>query len=109
MLLVVCIQEKVQNYNEGLGDFIVYLKKFFEVNVKENEIDKIIKNASFESLQNLENKGEFDENTKNKITGKKNKFFRLGPSNNWKKYLDKEICKELESKFEKEMKELGYL
>ena len=102
-------EDLVKNTKEEVIKLIVYLKKFFEVNVKENEIDKIIKNASFESLQNLENEGEFDENTKNKITGKKNKFFRLGPSNDWKKYLDKEICKELESKFEKEMKELGYL
>ena len=36
---------------------------------------------------------------KMKILVKKNKFFRLGASNDWKKSLDKEICKELEKKF----------
>ena len=77
--------------------------------MKENDIDKIINNASFKNLQNLEIKGEFNENTKNEATGKKNKFFRLGASNDWKKHLDKEVCKELEKRFEREMKELGYL
>jgi hypothetical protein len=40
---------------------------------------------------------------------KKVNFFNLGPENNWKKILEKEISSEIESKFKNEMVELGYL
>lgn len=102
-------EDLVKNTKEEVIKLMEYLKKFFEINVKENDINKIINNASFKSLQNLEDKGEFNENTKNEATGEKNKFFRLGASNDWKKHLDKEVCKELEKRFGREMKELGYL
>ena len=36
-------------------------------------------------------------------------FFHLGKDNDWKKLLDLKTTKEIESKFSKEMKELGYL
>ena len=39
----------------------------------------------------------------------KNLFFNLGPDNNWREILKKEISDEIEIVFEKEMKELGYL
>jgi hypothetical protein len=39
----------------------------------------------------------------------KKKFFNLGPSNDWKKLLDKDIRLEIEEKFKDEMLELGYL
>ena len=39
----------------------------------------------------------------------KKKFFNLGPSNDWKKLLDKDIRLEIEEKFKGEMLELGYL
>ena len=44
-----------------------------------------------------------------KNTGKIKKFFNLGPKNDWKNLLDYKIRKEIENKFEQEMKELGYL
>ena len=37
------------------------------------------------------------------------KFFHLGPNNDWKKILNKEISDEISERFEPEMKELGYL
>ena len=36
-------------------------------------------------------------------------FFNLGPSNDWKKLLDKDIRLEIEEKFGIEMRELNYL
>ena len=44
-----------------------------------------------------------------KLEGKRNKFFFLGPKNDWQKILDNQISKNIEEEFEKEMKELGYL
>ena len=36
-------------------------------------------------------------------------LFYLGPKNDWKKLLDNKISKEIEQKFQNEMKELKYL
>ena len=44
-----------------------------------------------------------------KTIGNRNKFFFLGPKNDWRKILDKSISDEIEKKFEKEMKELNYI
>jgi len=52
--------------------------------------------------------GKFNENAYENET-KKKKFFYLGPDNNWNKNLNTQIRKEIEKKFFKEMKELGYI
>ena len=52
-------------------------------------------------LKNLENDCKFNENSVNETTGEKKTFFNLGPNNNWKKILKKEI----ETQFNNEMKE----
>ena len=55
----------------------------------------------------MEKKGLFDESVGMK--NKKKTFFYLGKKNNWKKLLNEEIIYKINNKFEKEMKELGYL
>ena len=57
----------------------------------------------------MEKKGLFEEGIVNKISNEKVDFFHLGPKNKWEDNLEKDIQKELENTFEKEMKELGYL
>ena len=107
--LLIKYEDLIENTRREVIKVSNYLKQFFEIKVKESEIDQIIENASFENLQKIESKGEFDENTKNKNTGKKNKFFRLGASNDWKSSLNKNVVDEIEKEFSNEMKELGYL
>ena len=46
----------------------------------------------------------FDRVDKNK----KVPFFNLGPNNNWKKILDKDLVKKIDEVFEKDLKELNY-
>ena len=88
--------------------FIHKLKKI-ELVLDKKKFQKCLDTTSFNQMQNMENKFGFEESLKNKNTGIKNKFFYLGPKNNWKKMLDLKLKKEIEDKFEKEMKELGYL
>ena len=68
-----------------------------------------IKENSFDKLKELENKVGFAESTYNYSSKERKKFFNLGPENDWKKILDKEIVKKIEKEFQSEMKELGYL
>ena len=88
--------------------FIHKLKKI-ELVLDKKKFQKCLDTTSFNQMQNMENKFGFSETLMNKSTGKKNKFFYLGPKNDWKKMLDVNLKKEIEDKFEKEMKELSYL
>ena len=85
-----------------------YLKKFFDLNLKSEDFNKILKLSSFENLKKKENEGKFKENLKNLETKKIN-FFNSGPLNDWKKKLDESLRNDLEKEFGKEMKELDYL
>jgi len=69
---------------------------------------RAIENCEFNNLKKQEASSGFSEGSTNKAN-LKNKFFNLGPENDWKKLLNKEIKDEIEILFEKEMIETGYL
>ncbi len=86
-----------------------YFERLFKTKFTNEQIEKAINSSSFDKLKTMEETKGFIESVKNKKTGEKNKFFFLGPKNDWRKILDKKIVDEINSKFEPEMKELGYL
>ena len=106
--LLIKYEDLLQNTKIEINKIVNFLSKFFEINVSENDIDKIIENTSFENLSNLEKKGKFKENAFDK-NGEKNKFFYLGPENNWQKLIDDNVKKKIENDFKNEMFELNYL
>ena len=99
----------LENPKKEVKKMIDYLNNFFSIKISEDNLNKIISNSSFENLKNLEDKGLFDENAKNKKTGEVKNFFNLGKKNNWKQTLNKNILDKLEKNFLNEMKELGYM
>ena len=107
--LLVKYEDMISDTKKEIFKIVDFLSSYFEFNESENIIDEIIKNTSFENLKDLENKGKFKGNSLNKMTGKKNTFFNLGPKNNWKNLLKKENITKIEKIFAKEMSELGYL
>ena len=76
--------------------------------MKKKLILRTIENCEFNSLKKQEASNGFSEGATNKANIK-NEFFNLGPENDWKKLLNKEIKDEIEILFEKEMIETGYL
>ena len=90
------------------GKISKYLENHLNVKFDEKKIKKAIETCSFRNLQQLETDGKFKEQTVDK-QNKSVKFFHLGPENDWKKILDKNISREIENKFKAEMEELGYL
>ena len=92
-----------------IGRIFKFLSQFFKVIYSEKQIEQIIKNSSFENLENLEKKGLFNENALNNKTGELKKFFNLGVNNNWKNILPQAISSNIEQNFKNEMKELDYL
>ena len=81
-----------------------FISKISKLRFDEKNILKSVKNTSFESLKKQEELKGFKEAPVNS-----NKFFNLGPENNWQKLLDTQIKEDIEESFRKEMTELGYL
>ena len=86
-----------------------YVGKLLNLSFNDNQIKKAIDDCSFNSLKNIEERDGFAESTYNKLKGKRNKFFFLGPKNKWKELLDDKTVYQIEKNFKKEMLELGYL
>ena len=81
-----------------------FIKEIAPIKFDKKNILKAIENTSFENLKKQEDSRGFKEAPKNN-----NKFFHLGPKNNWRDLLDKSIKDEIEVSFKNEMKDLGYL
>ena len=106
--LLIKYENLLENPYLEFGKISRYLENHLNVKFDEKKIKKAIETCSFRNLQKLETDGKFKEQTVDK-QNKSVKFFHLGPENNWKKILDKNISREIENKFKAEMEELGYL
>jgi len=92
-------------------DIIEFINKFTQINEKIN-IEKLknsVNSTFFDKLKKDEEKNGFSESITSTKTKTKIPFFYLGPKNNWKNILNEKDAHLLNSYFEKEMKELGYL
>ena len=106
--LLIKYENLLENPYLEFGKISKYLENHLNVKFDEKKIKKAIETCSFKNLQQLETDGKFKEQTVDK-QNKSVKFFHLGPKNDWKKILDKNISREIENKFKAEMEELGYL
>ena len=106
--LLIKYENLLENPYLEFGKISKYLENHLNVKFDEKKIKKAIETCSFRNLQKLETDGKFKEQTVDK-QNKSVKFFHLGPENDWKKILDKNISREIENKFKAEMEELGYL
>ena len=80
-----------------------FIEKISKLNFQKQKIEEAVENCSFEKLNEQEKKHGFIEANGNQ------KFFFLGPRNNWKDLIEPEIQKDIEISFKNEMIELGYL
>ena len=101
-------QDRNVNINNIKIKQFLLRKDFYGLTYKIDNVNEFIENCEFDKLNKQETSDGLREETEN-IIGVKNKFFSLGPKNNWKKLLSKEIKNEIEILFKKEMLEIGYL
>ena len=73
------------------------------INLRDQDIDKIIDNTNFNNLKKLEDKNGFDEATKH------SKFFRSGTSNQWKDVLSNSQTKLIEKNLKSLMVYFNYI
>ena len=107
-ILFIKYENLLKSPKEEFSKISELLEKILKIKFTEEQINNAINSSSFEKLKKMEETLGFAEAAENR-SGGKNKFFYLGPKNNWEEILDKEIAEEICSKFEPEMKELGYL
>jgi hypothetical protein len=106
--LLVRYEDLLNNPNKEFFKITKYLNKVGNFSFDEDKIYSTIENCAFKNLSKEEDVHGFIDNT-NSNKKLKQKFFNLGPKNQWQNILNDEIKREIETSFEKEMKELGYL
>ena len=84
-------------------EILKYLNLFLSFNIDENKIKEAIKDTSFQNLKEMENKDGFKE------LGSGDKFFRKGIIGDWEQTLNPQMIKNIETNFQKEMRELDYI
>ena len=108
---------KVIKYEDLLNQTFTVFKdviNFINITTRNNEkikIDKLknsINSTFFDKLQDMEKKNGFSEAITSKKNNKKIPFFNMGPKNDWKKVLDKNLINRLNDRFEKNLIELSY-
>jgi hypothetical protein len=94
--------------------FSKILKFIHEINkskfiIDQKKLDRSIETTDFQYMKKLEIEKGFPEAKNERNTGKKIIFFDKGSARDWRQTLDENIRKKIETSFNKEMTELGYL
>tara|TARA_B100000242_G_scaffold288957_1_gene257942 strand:- start:46 stop:927 length:882 start_codon:yes stop_codon:yes gene_type:complete len=102
-------EDILENPVKEITRIVVYLQRFFKLELDEKRIINIAEKTSFKNFKKNEENGKFYENALDFNRNKKIQFFFLGPENNWRKLLKQKTILEIENKFNIEMKELKYI
>ena len=102
--LIIKYEDLLLNTKSEINKLSIFMQKFTKFNINDEKIQNILKTTSFEIFKKKEDKEGFEEAVNSTI-----KFFNLGPKNNWKNILNKNLINIIEKKFSKEMKELRYI
>jgi len=103
--LLIRYEDLIKNPFEEFYKISNYLSNLLGEKFSKKKIENSIQSNSFDRLkqqEKIEGFGEF-------VNNKNKSFFHLGPENNWKILLNKDLAKEIELKFKNEMKELNYI
>ena len=110
-LLIIKYEDLVNKKKITLLKIFKFLQNLGLSNFKPDmrKLNRTIKSSDFDKMQKLEKSIDFKESIIDPITNKKKPFFNLGPKNDYKNNLNKEIRDKIEKEFKKEMEEIGYL
>ena len=107
--LLIKYEDLLMDPDNEFAKIVKFLSSILNIEFNKNIITEAIKTSSFDNLKKLEKSGLFGESVADTKSDDEKDFFYLGPKNDWKKLLDNKISKEIEQKFQNEMKELKYL
>lgn len=108
-LLIIRYEDLIYDINKEFNKLKNFLANYISIEINDEKKKNIIESTSFTHLQNMEKRGLFKESVFDKKVPIKKQFFHQGPKNNWQLSLNNKIKNEIETKFHKEMIELGYI
>ena len=91
-----------------LSEFAILLGKKIYLDIIVSQAKKVIQSCQFEKMKKMEREEGFAESVKKKTEDKKIDFFHLGPKNNYKDLLNKDIISEMNRIYKDELKEFKY-
>ena len=108
--MMIKYEDLIKNPKQTLRDLIVFVNTICRFNngIDVKKLENAIQSTTFEKLQNLEDTGKFSESVYSDKNEKKIKFFYLGPKNNWKDRLNKDLIKKMNTYYKKDLERLGY-
>ena len=108
--MMIKYEDLIKNPKQTLRDLIVFVNTICRFNngIDVKKLENAIQSTTFEKLQNLEDTGKFLESVYSDKNEKKIKFFYLGPKNNWKDRLNKDLIKKMNTYYKKDLEKLGY-
>ena len=103
--LIIKYEDLKLNPKEIILNIMEFLNKIhrLNINLRDQDIDKIIENTNFNNLKKLEDKNGFDEATIH------SNFFRSGTSNQWKDILSSTQVKLIEKNLKSLMSYFNYI
>ena len=103
-------EDLIRNPNQTLRDLVIFINTICKFNngIDLKKLENAIQTTTFEKMQNLENTGEFTESVFSSKTNKKVNFFYLGPKNNWKDKLSKDLINKMNTYYKEDLKRFGY-
>ena len=92
-------------------EVIKFINKVAKINdnLNNDKLKNSVNSTLFEKLQKKEKQEGFSEAILSKKTNKMIPFFNLGPKNDWRKLLDKNLQLKITSTFKQEIHELEYI
>ena len=108
--MMIKYEDLIKNPKQTLRDLIVFVNTICRFNngIDVKKLENAIQSTTFEKLQNLEDTGKFSESVYSDKNEKKIKFFYLGPKNNWKDRLNKDLIKKMNTYYKKDLERFGY-
>lgn len=106
--LLIKYENLILNKELEIFRIINFINGFKKFHIPEQKIKNVINSSSFYNMSNMEKKGLFKENSKDK-NGNPIRFFNNGKIGTWKENVDEKITKNIEKIFYNEMLELGYI
>jgi|TARA_B110000967_G_scaffold197278_1_gene228839 hypothetical protein len=101
-------EDLIKDPEKSFIELSEYVSEVLRISINKDKVKEISEKLDFEKLKRHEEINGFEEASVTK-EGNKKIFFNLGKKNNWEEILESKIRHEIEKKFEKEMKEIGYL
>ena len=108
--ILIKYEDMITNPEKTFEKLIIFINNITNVKhaVDRNKLQKAILSTNFENMKKIEKEGNFKEKILSKGNQDTKQFFYLGPQNNWKKMLDKNIINKINQNLLTELEELNY-